>query len=174
MLKNLFRKYVVRPLSYITPKALTRRLVVSETKEWSDDLNCLLRGAFDELTDDALHGMLVAMDFCLRWTPRLRKNIRGFSGRYVFCNAAGTIVEGIEFEGGDMRVSEKKIEGPDVTVSFKDAKALWRFMLSKDQDILDSLLKNEVETFGNLNYVYRFGFLAREVVGTLKKLFGIK
>ena len=36
-------------------------------------------------------------------------------------------------------------------------------MFSRDQDILNSLLANDVEVDGNLNYVYKFGFMARDL-----------
>ena len=37
------------------------------------------------------------------------------------------------------------------------------FLFSRDQDILDSLLANDVELDGNLNYIYKFGFMARDL-----------
>jgi hypothetical protein len=50
-----------------------------------------------------------------------------------------------------------------VRVRFTDGAALRRFLFAEDQDILDSLLANEVELTGNLNYIYKFGFMARDL-----------
>ena len=54
-----------------------------------------------------------------------------------------------------------------VTVTFKDSAAMRRFLFSKDQDILASLLANEVEVDGNLNYIYKLGFMARDLTRRL-------
>jgi hypothetical protein len=37
------------------------------------------------------------------------------------------------------------------------------FIFSRDQDILNSILANQVEVDGNLNYIYKFGFMARDL-----------
>jgi hypothetical protein len=41
------------------------------------------------------------------------------------------------------------------------------FLLSKNQDILDSVLANTVEVDGNLNYIYKFGFMVRDLIRRL-------
>ena len=56
---------------------------------------------------------------------------------------------------------------PTVTITFKDSAAVRRFLLSKDQDILSSIMANEVEVDGNLNYVYKLGFMARDLTRRL-------
>ena len=62
-----------------------------------------------------------------------------------------------------MVVHEEALNQWDVKVTFKNAQALRDFLFSGDQDIVDSLLKNEVEVDGNLNYIYKFGFMARDL-----------
>jgi hypothetical protein len=54
-----------------------------------------------------------------------------------------------------------------VAVTFKDSAALLRFLFSHDQDILDSLLSNDVAVDGNVNYIYKFAFMARDLIGRL-------
>ncbi len=119
----------------------------------------LLASATDEFLDLLLDGMDLAFDLSRGY----RKNIRGFSARYVFRTADGKVEASASFDDGRMRVYREQIERPNVEVVFKDASAIWRYLLSKDQDILNSLLNNEVEVNGNLNYVYKFGFLARDL-----------
>ncbi len=67
------------------------------------------------------------------------------------------------FKDGDMKVHEEAVDDWNVCITFKDAAALNAFIFSRDQDILDSLLANDVEVDGNLNYVYKFGFMARDL-----------
>ena len=71
------------------------------------------------------------------------------------------------FARGDMKYHKGAISDWHVMVTFKDTEALLAFLFSKDQDILNSLLANDVEVDGNLNYVYRFGFLARDLAHKL-------
>ena len=90
-------------------------------------------------------------------------NIRDFRGRYLFRTSNEDVVASAVFKDGEMKVPKGAIDDWDVRVTFKDSEALRDFIFSKDQDILDSLLKNEVEVDGNLNYVYKFGFMARDL-----------
>jgi hypothetical protein len=54
-----------------------------------------------------------------------------------------------------------------VAVTFKDPAALRRFLFSRDQDVLARILANEIAVDGNLNYVYKFGFMVRDLVHRL-------
>ena len=69
-----------------------------------------------------------------------------------------------------MKVYDEEIDKWNVRITFKDAPALQAFLFSKNQDILDSILKNEVEVDGNLNYINKFGFMARD----LMRRFGVQ
>ena len=62
-----------------------------------------------------------------------------------------------------MEADEGSIEKWDVRVTFRSGGALREFLFSKDQDIVNSMLKNEVEVTGNLNYISRFGFLVKDL-----------
>jgi hypothetical protein len=66
-----------------------------------------------------------------------------------------------------MKVHKKDVDKWNVRITFKDAPALHAFLFSKNQDILDSLLRNEVEVDGNLNYIHKFGFMARDLIRRL-------
>ena len=116
-----------------------------------------------KLTDECLENLLRGMDFAFRVSRGYRKNIKNFKGSYVFRTREGEVVSSATFEDGSMDVHEKAIEDWHVRVTFKDQQAFWKFLFSKNQDILGSILANEVEVDGNLNYLYRFGFLARDL-----------
>ena len=81
-------------------------------------------------------------------------NLEGFRARYVFATSDGKVGTTACFENGDMKVFEEAADDFTVRVRFKDAAALRRFLFAENQDVLNSLLNNEVELDGNLNYIY--------------------
>lgn len=117
-----------------------------------------------KMTNEFVKLLLKAMDtlFCLYEDYR-KKNIENFKGGYLFETADELVSVSATFENGDMKLPKQARKDWDVRVKFKDSAALRAFIFSRDQDILDSLLKNEVEVDGNLNYIYKFGFMARDL-----------
>jgi hypothetical protein len=121
----------------------------------------------DRLTDDFLETLLRAMDLAFLICGGYRKNIRGFRGTLVFRTTGGKVAATAVFKDGRMAVKRHALPDCDVRVSFRDARALWSFLLAENQDILDSILANTVDVDGNLNYLYRFGFLAQDLTRRL-------
>ncbi len=121
-----------------------------------------------KMTNAFIKLLLKALDtvFCL-YVDYRKKNIEHFKGRYLFRTADDVVSASATFKNGDMKVPKQAIEDWDVRVTFKDSTALKEFIFSKDQDILNSLLKNDVEVDGNLNYIYKFGFMARDLAHRL-------
>lgn len=134
------------------------------TSESSLDLSWLdhIPGS-DRFTDKLLELLLEGMDFCFWFSRGYRKNIKNFKGRYLFMTKKGDVAVSALFENGNMSVRKNIIPDWDVKVTFSDEAALLDFLFSRDQDILNSLLENKVEIEGNLTYIYRFGFLARDL-----------
>lgn len=118
---------------------------------------------FGKVTDKFLELLLKGMDLFFSINSGYRKNIEGFRGRYLFMTADGAVAASAIFEDGNMKVKDDKIDDWDARVTFKNSKALRDFLFSRNQDILDSILKNEVEVDGNFNYIYKFGFMARDI-----------
>ncbi len=116
-----------------------------------------------EVTDEFLELLLKGMDLAFFFSSSYRRNINGFKGRYLFRTSDNKVAASAIFKDSDMQVRDSAIEDWDVRVTFKNAKALRNFIFSKNQDILNSILANEVEVDGNLNYIYKFGFLARDL-----------
>jgi hypothetical protein len=127
----------------------------------------LIKELSGELTDKFMELLLGGMDLSFCLSRGYRKNIKNFKGRYLFQTADGMVEASATFDKTNMKVHTEAISDWNVRVTFKDAAALRAYIFSKDQDILDSILKNEVEVDGNLNYIYRFGFLARDLVHRL-------
>lgn len=127
---------------------------------WMDKFDRLLFGA---ATSQFLNILLEVMEFAFKIDRSYRRNIQDFKGRYVICTADGSVYESIIFQDGKMDASHRVIDDWNVKVVYKNAGALRSFLFAQDADVLDSLLKNEVEVSGNINYVHRFGFLARDL-----------
>lgn len=122
-------------------------------------LNCLT----SEFAEDFLQVLLTLMSFVLAIDHDYRKNIEGFSGRYQFLSQDGCITVAALFEDNAMEVCEERIAAPNITVMFKDGKALMNFLLTPKPDILGSMLRQDVSLDGNLNYLYKFAFMAKRL-----------
>ena len=154
------KRTVLLPVRHLFPERVGSFVVRLLSKS-------LTRELYGMVTDRFLELLLRGMDlgFCL--CESYRENIKDFEGRYVFRTADNLVAASATFKDGDMKVHQEEIDDWDVRVTFKDASALRAFILSRDQDILDSLLANDVETDGNLNYVYKFGFMVRDLAHRL-------
>ncbi len=123
----------------------------------------LLRCIEAELIDEFLELLLKVIGFALRYDPEYRRNVEGFRGSYVFRSEDDRIVVSAVFADGRLEVHENAVPNPNITVIFKDGGALCRFLLSKNPDVFAFVLRNELNYEGNLNYVLRFGYLARRL-----------
>lgn len=121
--------------------------------------NCLS----SELAEDFLVILLEVMKISFLLDRDYRRNIDGFTGRYLFRSSDHAIKVSATFRNSDLHVAEKEIPDPHVTVIFKDGKALMNFILSGNPDILGSMLRQEVTPEGNLNYLYKFAYMARRL-----------
>ena len=113
--------------------------------------------------DKLLELLLHVMDMTLTFSKSCRKGIKNFKGKYLFESKDGRIASSVAFDDGDMKVHHHRIDDYDVRIIFADEVALMEFLFSEDQDILNSLLENTVEVEGNLNYIYRFGYVAKTI-----------
>jgi hypothetical protein len=128
--------------------------------------NCFEAEAAEEFLQVLLNFM-IAM-FILN--PSYQANIKDFDGRYQFRSVDGKVTMAAVFGGGKMKVMEKVIDNPHITVIFRNGRALLDFLISPRQDILGSMLRNDVKTDGNLNYLYKFGYMAKKLQLMMTKL----
>ncbi len=118
-------------------------------------------------TDKFLELLLTGMDLAFAFSESYRKNIADFNATYVFCTADGQVGSTAAFSGGQMHVHTKAADRWDTKVTFRDPDALRKFLFAKDQDILNSLLTNDVEVDGNLSLIYKYGYMARDLARRL-------
>lgn len=123
----------------------------------------LLECIESEAMEDFLKLLLKAMNLFFIINKDFRKNIDGFEGRYAFKTRDNSITVSAIFEKGRMKIFEKVVDYPNVTVNFRNARNLRNYLLSPKPDILGSLLKQDVVPEGNLNYVYKFAFMAKRL-----------
>jgi len=150
------KRILLRPIPYLFSDRAGLFITNIRSKELGEEL-C------GRVTDKFLELLLSGMDLAFCLCKGYRKNIKNFEGRYLFRTTDNIVAATATFKNGDMEVHEEAIDDWDVRITFKDAPALSAFIFSKDQDILESVLTNDVEVDGNLNYIFKFGFMARDL-----------
>ncbi|BCS97261.1 hypothetical protein DSLASN_28930 [Desulfoluna limicola] len=110
-----------------------------------------------------LETLLRLMRFVFILDRGFRRNIEGFDGRYAFMSRDGNIAASAIFEDNRMRVKNKVVDQADITVVFKDGKALRHFLFSEHPDIIAAILDNEISYTGNLNYLAKFAYMAKHL-----------
>lgn len=116
-----------------------------------------------EVVEEFLEVLLDLMKLTFYFDDDYRQNIEGFAGRYLFRSVDRSITVSAVFAEGQLHVDEEELPDPQVTVVFKDGKALMDFLLAENPDILGAMLRQEVTPEGNLNYLYKFAYLARHL-----------
>jgi hypothetical protein len=130
----------------------------------------------DEATEEFLKALLNLMNLAFIIDPDYRENIKNFKGSYRFMDRTGAAggEEGVNvlvaFDNGEMEISEDPGPEANVTVTFKDSAALRNFLLSFKKDILKVILNNEIQFRGNLNYLYKFIYMANHPIHPLLNL----
>jgi len=173
MMPTVLRRFVLRPVSnwFKGTDILLTRLGAKKLKRQ------LLGEATDRLIEFLLKAMSLSF-YLLKKDINYQNHLRDsegqpFEGRYLFQTTTGDgIVASATFEDGYMHVRKKAISDWDVKVTFTDGKALRSFLFSEDQDIINSLAENEVEVEGNLNYIYKFGFMAKDLLRRIDVVLG--
>lgn len=131
----------------------------AQDKLWEKFRNCFESEAAEEF----LKILLTLMQISFVLNPEYRRNIKNFAGRYQFMSADGQVTMAAVFREGRMEVMEKTIDRPHITITFRDGRTLLNFIISPRQDILGSMLRHDVRTNGNLNYLNKFGYMAKQL-----------
>ena len=135
-------------------------------KKLSDEFKKVVES---EVAEEFLEVLLRLMSFVLYLDENYHRNIHNFRGKYVFKDRENNVSVRAIFGPSSilrreqLKVSEGDLKDPDITVTFKNPRALMNFLLSPKRDILGSLLRNEVTLSGNINYLYKLGFMASQL-----------
>jgi len=122
-----------------------------------------LKSIKDKTAENFLEALLLFMKFKFMLDPSYKRNIENFRGRYQFKSKDDQIAVFVEFKNGEMHIKKELNEDVNVTVIFKDGRSLVNFLLSEKKDILQGLLHNGIRVIGNLNYIYKFAFMANHL-----------
>jgi hypothetical protein len=141
---------------YAVPNVLSRVLLGFQGRK-------LARCIESELAENFLSLLLKAMGVAFFLLRDFRKNIVDFEGKYFFKSRDNGITVAAVFKDGEMTVKDTALKDPDVTVTFKDAAKLRDFLLAPKQDILGSMLRQDITINGNLNYLYKFAYMAKHL-----------
>lgn len=113
--------------------------------------------------DHFLEMLLGGMQLLFAVSPAFRKNIRDFNARYCFKSKDGSIAASAVFKNDRMVMKRNAIDNTSITVVFDSGKTLWEFLFSDDPNVFDFILENRLGYTGNLNYMLKFGYLAKHV-----------
>jgi len=127
-------------------------------------MNRWLKSMESEFAEEFLEILLKMMSLVFLINYReFRRNIDGFNGRYLFKSKDDAITVSVVFRNNKMVVSERPIDDTNVTVIFRDGKALMNYILSPKPDIIGSILRQDVTFDGNLNYLSKFAYMAKRL-----------
>ncbi len=116
-----------------------------------------------ELTEGFLELLLGTMSIAFQLDHHFRRNIEGFEGSYLFRSHDGAMVVSVSFAGGAMHVHHGAVASPTLVATFRDEKALMGLVLAPKPDILGAMLRQDVVLTGNLNYLYKFAYMAKRL-----------
>jgi hypothetical protein len=135
-----------------------------------DELVELIGGLSGAIADWTLDNLLTVMSLAFKVSPYFPKlhgydaNIEYFNAFYAFATEKGAVRSAAIFKDGEMLVDrDPELDQWDIRVNFKNVDALWKLIFSGGTDIVESVLANDVQVYGNLNYLFKFGFMARDL-----------
>jgi hypothetical protein len=122
-----------------------------------------------EKMDILIELLLDAMSLVFFFNKGFRRNIKNFRARFAFKSQDGKIGASVIFKPsrffrtGRMYVENRAIDDADVSISFKDGRAMAEFLFSDNPDLISGLLDNKLSFQGNLNYIFKFAYMARHL-----------
>ena len=130
----------------------------------------------EKATGDFLQALLDVMKLRLEdplnLDPEYHKNIENFQATYRFQDQKSHIETVVTFADGEMRINPGNPPPADLTVTFENSDCLRNFLLPSPtpkrdflkKDIMKSLLNHEITVAGNLNLLYKFGYMANHLI----------
>ena len=140
---------------------------------WENAVKKFLGSLEAETAETILEGLLLFMKTRFLIDPLIigsnfRENIDGFKAKYQFRSMSGDVNVLLKFHNGDMDWEESLSQDVNASLEFKDGHALvnylFNYLVLQDRDFLKSMTKNEIKVSGNLNYLYKFLFMANHML----------
>ncbi len=133
----------------------------------------IVREMTTERMDFLLELLLDAMSLVFVLNNDFRKNIDSFRASYTFrignsgTGASVIFAPFLLLKFGRMIVKNHPLGDSDVSVTFADGKAMAEFLFSPSPDIFAALLDNRLSFTGNLNYLFKFAYMAKHLPKSL-------
>lgn len=124
----------------------------------------------DELAEEFLELLLRLMGLVFYLDPHFRRNIRGFSARYLFQSKDSGVVVAVIFANNEMIVKETEIASTNITVVFRDQQTLMKFLLAPAPDVLQAMLSQDISYEGNIYYLAKFAYMAKHLQLQVQKV----
>lgn len=158
---SVWRRLIFRPIANVFNGA---DAFFTKIRAWG-----LKKQVLGTATDKFIEILLKGMDWFFYLTPDddFRRHLKNFNGRYYFKTEDETVKVSATFNNGDMQVHEDAIKDWDVMVKFRDGEALRKYIFSEKQDIFESISENAVEVDGNINHIFKFGFIVQNLMQRL-------
>jgi hypothetical protein len=140
---------------------------------WETAVKKFLDSLEAETAETILEGLFSLMRTRFQIDPiiigsNFRENIDGFEAKYQFRSKSGDINVLVKFLDGKMDWEESFSQDVNASLEFKDGRALvnylFNYLVLQDRDFLKSMTKNEIKVSGNLNYLYKFLFMANHIL----------
>lgn len=122
----------------------------------------------EEAADSLLEYALRALTVIIEKNPRLRANATDIDAVYHFSIERARRDISLHLDRRGARVRRGAPENPDVSIGFRDTASVVSFLLAPKPDILRSLLNQDIAVDGNVNYLFKFAYLANKLKGILK------
>lgn len=158
---SVWRRLIFRPIANMFNGA---DAFFTKIRAWG-----LKKQVLGTATDKFIEILLKGMDLFFYLTPDddFRRHLKNFNGRYYFKTEDETVKVSATFNNGDMQVHEDAIKDWDVMVKFRNGEALRKYIFSEKQDIFESISENAVEVDGNINHIFKLGFIVQDLMRRL-------
>ncbi len=151
------KKWFLKFLSWLFSRRVRDWLAKVFSRKWVDKLQGQIT---DEFAEALFRVLQVAAWVCRDFR---KENLRGFRARYVVSSDDGKVSVTADFHDGEVDVKDEAQGDWTVRIRFRDADAFRKFLLSDNQDVLKAILEDAVEVDGNVNYVYKLGYMAKDL-----------
>lgn len=128
-----------------------------------DLIENIIDDASSEAMDKFLFIVLEAMSLMFKLDKKYRENIKNFTAEYLFTSSDGKMGVSALFNNNKMKVIDKESEEHTISVTFKNGIVMAKFLFSPDPDIISGLLDNKLTLDGNMNYIFKFIYMARQI-----------
>ncbi len=91
-----------------------------------------------------------------RLDSNLRKSLKDFNGKYLFC--CGTSAIQLIFNEGGLSVKRGHVNNPDFQLIFVDIPGAIKVARKHPGDMIRLLLENKIHKKGNIFYLFQFGY----------------